>query len=62
MHELGHNLSSLSKIELQRGNQPTMATWRKRLFIATAHIAADAANSFNLPRDRTVIMGSHIDV
>ncbi|TCO62131.1 potassium transporter Kup [Actinocrispum wychmicini] len=52
----------LSTIELQRGTGPTMAAWRKRLFIATSYITADAADSFNLPRDRTVIMGSHIDV
>ena len=52
----------LSKIELERGDEPTMAAWRKRLFIATSYITADAADSFNLPRDRTVIMGSHIDV
>ena len=52
----------LSKIELQRGSEPTMAGWRKRLFIATSYITADAAEYFGLPRDRTVIMGSHIDV
>ncbi|WP_460439966.1 potassium transporter Kup [Amycolatopsis stemonae] len=52
----------LSKIELQRGPEPTMASWRKRLFIATSYITADAAEYFGLPRDRTVIMGSHIDV
>jgi KUP system potassium uptake protein len=52
----------LSKIELQRGAAPTMARWRKRLFIATSHITADAADSFNLPRDNTVVMGSHIEV
>jgi KUP system potassium uptake protein len=52
----------LSKIELQRGKEPTMAVWRKRLFIATSYITADAAEYFGLPRDRTVIMGSHIDV
>ncbi|MYW93813.1 potassium transporter Kup [Amycolatopsis rubida] len=52
----------LSKIELQRGPEPTMADWRKRLFIATSYVAADAAEYFNLPRDRTVIMGSRIDV
>ena len=39
-----------------------MAVWRKRLFIATSQITADAADYFGLPRDRTVIMGSHIDV
>jgi KUP system potassium uptake protein len=52
----------LSKIELRRGDAPTMAPWRKRLFIATSYITADAAEHFNLPRHRTVIMGSHIDV
>jgi KUP system potassium uptake protein len=52
----------LSKIELLRGGEPTMAAWRKRLFIATSYITADAAEYFNLPRDRTVIMGSHIEV
>ncbi|GAA3248502.1 potassium transporter Kup [Nonomuraea helvata] len=52
----------LSKIELRRGEDPTMAPWRKRLFIATSYITADAAEYFGLPRDRTVIMGSHIEV
>ncbi|MEU5262943.1 potassium transporter Kup [Amycolatopsis sp. NPDC021455] len=52
----------LSKIELRRGPEPTMAGWRKRLFIATSYITADAAEYFGLPRDRTVIMGSHVDV
>jgi KUP system potassium uptake protein len=35
---------------------------RKRLFIATSHITADAAEYFGLRRDRTVIMGWHIEV
>ena len=52
----------LSKIELRRGEAPTMAGWRKQLFLATSHITADAAEHFGLPRDRTVIMGAHIDV
>ncbi|BEK94155.1 potassium transporter [Nocardia seriolae] len=52
----------LSKIELRRGDAPTMALWRKRLFIATSHITADAAEYFGLPRDRTVTMGSWIEV
>ena len=52
----------LSKIELVRGPSPSMATWRKRLFIATSFITADAAEYFSLPRDRTVIMGSRIEV
>jgi KUP system potassium uptake protein len=52
----------LSKIELRRGTASTMAPWRKRLFIATSYITADAAEQFGLPRDRTIIMGSHIDI
>ncbi|MCX5243078.1 potassium transporter Kup [Streptomyces prunicolor] len=52
----------LSTIELRRGPAPTMAPWRKRLFIATSHITADAAEHFGLPRDRTIIMGWHIEV
>ena len=52
----------LSTIELRRGKEPTMAPWRKRLFIATSYIAADAAEHFGLPRDRTVIMGAQINV
>jgi KUP system potassium uptake protein len=39
-----------------------MAPWRKRLFVATSHIAADAAEYFGLPSDRTVIMGARIEV
>ncbi|MDN3239600.1 potassium transporter Kup [Glycomyces tritici] len=52
----------LSTIQLRGGPDPTMAAWRKRLFIATAHITADAADHFKLPRDHTVIMGSQIEV
>ncbi|CAB4699362.1 MAG: potassium transporter Kup [Actinobacteria bacterium] len=52
----------LSKIELRLGEDAAMAAWRRRLFIATSHITADAAEHFALPRDRTVLLGSHVDV
>ncbi|GAA2147175.1 potassium transporter Kup [Glycomyces algeriensis] len=52
----------LSTIQLRCGPEPTMATWRKHLFIATSHITSDAAEHFQLPRDRTIIVGSHIEV
>jgi KUP system potassium uptake protein len=52
----------LSKIELRAGRKPAMAPWRTRLFIATSHITADAAEHFGLPRDRVVLIGSHVDV
>ena len=52
----------VSKLELCSGSTRTMAPWRKRLFIATTHIAADAAAYFGLPLNRTVIIGSRIEV
>jgi KUP system potassium uptake protein len=52
----------LSHIELARGHAPGMSRWRKRLFIATSRITADAAEYFQLPRERTVIMGSRIEL
>jgi KUP system potassium uptake protein len=39
-----------------------MSRWRKRLFIATSRLTADAAEYFQLPPDRTVIMGSRIEL
>jgi KUP system potassium uptake protein len=52
----------LSTIELRTGDAPGMSRWRKRLFLASSHVAADAADYFGLPRERTVIMGSLIEV
>jgi KUP system potassium uptake protein len=52
----------LSKIELTKGAAPTMARRRKQLFIATSYRAADAAEYVGLPRDRSVIVGSRIEV
>jgi KUP system potassium uptake protein len=52
----------LSKIELTKGEAPTMPAWRTNLFIATSKLSADAAESFGLPRDQTLIVGSRIEV
>ena len=52
----------LSTIALRLGTTPGMSQWRKRLFLATAQITADAAEHFRLPRERTVIMGSRIEL
>jgi KUP system potassium uptake protein len=52
----------LSKIEIVQTDAPGMAQWRKRLFLATAHIAADAVDYFKLPRHRTVLLGSAIEI
>jgi KUP system potassium uptake protein len=52
----------LSTIELRAGENGGMARWRKRLFLASSHVSADAADYFGLPRERTVVMGSLIEV
>ncbi|WUI24145.1 potassium transporter Kup [Mycobacterium sp. NBC_00419] len=52
----------LSKLDLCAGKKPTMAPWRKRLFIATSHMTADAAGYFGMPLEQTVIIGARIEV
>jgi KUP system potassium uptake protein len=52
----------LSTIQLVAGDAPGMSRWRKYLFVATSQITADAAEYFGLPRERTVIMGSRIEI
>ena len=51
----------LSKIELLATDAPGMSRWRKRLFVATAHLAADPVEYFVLPRDRALLLGSHLE-
>jgi len=52
----------LSRITIQRGNGTGLPAWRKRLFIGLAHNAASPALYFGLPEDRTIVMGSHVDL
>jgi KUP system potassium uptake protein len=52
----------LSRITIERGRHPGMVTWRKRLFIGLSHNAATPATYFKLPLDRTVVMGSRIEL
>jgi KUP system potassium uptake protein len=52
----------LSTIDIHAGTTLGMTRWRKRLFVATSHVAADAADYFGLPRERTIIVGSRVDL
>jgi KUP system potassium uptake protein len=52
----------LSRMNIERGRQRGMAGWRKRLFVGMAHNAATPAARFNLPVDRTVVMGSRVEL
>jgi KUP system potassium uptake protein len=52
----------VSHIEIVRTAAPGMRHWRKRLFIALARNAASPVEYFRLPVDRTVLLGSQIEI
>jgi KUP system potassium uptake protein len=52
----------LSKLELVATDTPGMSRWQKRLFLATAALAADPVEYFVLPRDRTVLLGEQCEL
>lgn len=60
--DLDRAIFYLSKIELRAGRKPRMAGWRKKLFLATSRITVDAAEHFNLPLNRTVVLGEVVEV
>lgn len=52
----------LSRMTIQRGDDHVMVRWRKRLFVTLSHNAASPAAYFHLPVDRTVVMGTRIEL
>jgi KUP system potassium uptake protein len=52
----------ISRINLRRGNDKSMAKWRKMLFLNVARHASNPVEYFNLPYDRTVVMGGHVTI
>jgi len=52
----------LSTIDLSIDPAGPLPAWRQRLFLATSQLTADAAESFGLPLDQTIIIGSRITV
>jgi KUP system potassium uptake protein len=52
----------LSRATLRRRRTGSMRRWRKALFVAMARNAANPAAYFGLPADRTVVMGTQIDL
>jgi len=51
----------VSHITLARTDAPGLAKWRKRLFHNTARLSSNPVEYFNLPVERTVTMGQHIE-
>jgi KUP system potassium uptake protein len=60
--DLEHASYFLSHITIRPSDFRGMARWRKKLFVLMARNAASPIEHFGLPADRTVIMGSQIDV
>ncbi len=52
----------LSRGAIRATHAPGMAMWRKRLFEFLSHNAANPADRFDLPPERTVTMGSDIEI
>ena len=52
----------ISRITITVTDAPGMARWRKKLFVAMSRNVANPVAYFGLPDDRTIVMGSHVDV
>jgi KUP system potassium uptake protein len=52
----------VSRGAIRRTRSGGMAGWRKGLFVGLAHNAADPAARFRLPSERTVTMGSDVEI
>lgn len=59
--DLDHASYFLSEVDVSAGPEPTMAPWRKRLFMTISRLTSDA-NYFGLPLDRTVTIGARVEI
>jgi KUP system potassium uptake protein len=60
--DVGDTSFYLSAVDLVRGDEPGFNRWRRSLFLATSRLTSDAAEYFHLPREKTVIVGSRIEI
>jgi len=58
--DLEHASYFVSRIAIKPTEGPPMRPWRKQLFVAMARNTASPIDAFQLPGDRTVIVGSQI--
>jgi KUP system potassium uptake protein len=52
----------ISRMTIVLTGAPGMATWRKKLFVAMSRNVANPVAYFGLPDDRTIVMGSHVEL
>jgi KUP system potassium uptake protein len=60
--DLEHASYFVSRITITPTDAKDMARWRKKLFVAMARNAASPIDHFGLPIDRTVMLGSQVEV
>ena len=60
--DLEHASYFLSRITITPSDAPGMQRWRKKLFVAMARNAASPIETFGLPTERTVIIGSQVTI
>jgi KUP system potassium uptake protein len=60
--DLEHASYLVSRMMITPTPTPGLARWRKRLFVAMARNAASPIEQFNLPTDRTVVVGSQVAI
>jgi KUP system potassium uptake protein len=60
--DFAHASYFISRGALRTTRTRTMIRWRRSLFVALAHNAADPAARFGLPASRTVTMGSDVEI
>src|SRR5829696_4467410 len=52
----------ISRATISPSDDPSMARWRKKLFVAIAKNAGNPVGYFNLPDEDTVVMGAHVEL
>ena len=60
--DLEHASYFISRIAITPTNAPVIKRWRKNLFIAMARNASSPIDHFGLPSDRTLLLGSQVEL
>jgi KUP system potassium uptake protein len=60
--DIEHASYFVSRVTVVETRAPGMPAWRKKLFIALSRNEADLIQYFGLPDERTVTMGSPIEL
>jgi KUP system potassium uptake protein len=60
--DVAHASYFISRMTIVLTKAPGMARWRKRLFVAMSRNTSNPVAYFGLPDDRTVVMGSHVEL